>query len=165
MRCTKRYLSVKLSTQKADGARQKDPCATVNPSSFMCAHTTITVLSYYSKAGVFFFFFFFSWAGPSHSVHKIIGCSLNEQRDIPVYSAIHQMATDFPAMSYLTPALGLQISSWVYHHCMDTGKITSKIFISTTSLWKKERRTILISHLGNWGVKTVSLGWFIQFKP
>lgn len=89
-------------------------------------------------------------------MHKITGCLLKEQRDIPVYSAIQQMATDFPAISYLTPALRLQISLWVYHHQMDTGKMSSIIVVSTTSLQRKGE--LLISHLGNWGVKRARLG-------
>lgn len=70
-------------------------------------------------------------------MHRITGCLLKEQRDIPVYSAIQQMATDFAAISYLTPALRLQISSWVYHHHKDTGKKGSIVFVSTASLQKK----------------------------
>lgn len=138
-------LWVKLSTQKADGARLKDPWAPANPSCFVCAHSTIKILSYYSNPG---FLSLFSWTGPSQSEHKIIACLLNKQRDIPVYSAIQQMATGFPAISCLTPALRLQISSWVYHHHMDTGKTSPIIFVSTTYLWKKREKNYFNCTLG-----------------
>lgn len=147
--------SVKLSTQKADETRLKDPWAPVNPSCFVCTHHDKNHRLLFKT---WIFSFFSSSTGLFQSVHKIIGCLLNEQRDIIVYSAIQQMATDFPAISYLTPALRPQISSQVYHHHRDTGKMSSTIFVSTTSLWKKGEE-LLISHLGNWGVKRARLGW------
>lgn len=123
--------SMKLSTQKADGARLKDTCAALSPSSFMCAHTMITVFSYCSKPRVTFLVQVY----PIQCTRSLAVCSVSKTIFF-IYSAIHHMAIDFPAASYSTPALRerTQISSRAYHHYMYTVKMTSIIFISTISL-------------------------------
>ena len=135
--------SVKLSTQEADRSRLKDPCATLSPSSFTCAHTMITDFSYCSKPSRFF-----SCTGPSHSVHRIISCLFNVQNYISVYSAIHHLAIDFPAVSYLTPALRDRANFFMglsppYVYCENYFNNIYKHHLPM----KKGTRIIFISHL------------------
>lgn len=148
--CTKKVIlnSMKLSTQKADGARLKDTCATLGPSSFMCAHTMITILSYCSKPRVIFLV----QIHPIQCTRSWAVCSMSKMI-FSIYSAIHHMAIDFPPVTYSTPALreSVQISSRVYvYHYMHTVKRTSIIFISTISLWKKEQE---LSSFHTWGIE------------
>lgn len=140
----------------ADGARLKDPCATLSPSSFTCAHTMITVFSYCSKPSGFF-----SCAGPSHSVNRNIICLFNGQNYISDYSAIYHLAIDFPAVFYLTPALRDRANFFTglsppYVYCEN---YFNNIYKHHQPM-KKGTRIMFISHLGNWSVKRVRPRWW-----